>query len=77
MMDEREAAALYERICRFAITFPGLILNRDSVMDCMGERDIRAFYGNVLYYEVMPTSHAESREAEAAALCATQTLEKD
>ena len=76
-MDEKEAAVLYKKICRFAIAFPGLILDKADIKACMADKDIRAYYGNVLYYEVMPTSHAEKEAAEAAALEATRSLEQD
>ena len=77
MLEKEEAGKLYGDVSRFIVCYPGLILNVTDYAACMKDELIRAFYGNVLYYEVMPSSHTERETAEWAAVATSRLLEAD
>ena len=77
MLEKEEAGKLYRDISRFIVCYPGLILNMRDYAACMKDDLIRAFYGNVLYYEVMPSSHTDRETAEWAAVGTSRLLEAD
>ncbi len=77
MMEKEEAGKLYGDVSRFIVCYPGLILGSADYAACMKDDLIRGFYGNVLYYEVMPSSHAEKDAAEWAAVGTSRLLEQD
>ncbi len=78
-LTEENAAAgkLFYDFGRFIVCYPGLIMGKTAFADCMKDDDIRSFYGNVMVYEIMPTSHLDREAAQAAAVYASKALEND
>ncbi len=64
---------LYRNALLTAVSAAGFLLGKETTRDCMKDEDMRLFLGNTLLYEIMPSSHRERAEAEAAAggVCAS------
>ncbi len=65
------------RMLRSVLFFPGLLMGKDSIRECMNDGILRSFFGNTLYYEFMPSIHLEKDETERVAVLAVNALLED
>ena len=76
-MSESSFEPNFIRSLRAVLFFPGFLMGKDCIRDCMNDQTLRAFFGNTLYYEFMPSVHLEKAETEKIALHSVEYMLND